>query len=132
MTNPIPNPPDAQPSRARAIRSNALRSTGPRTAADKQRSSQNRLTRGLTSHHRALAAIGMHYQRLSRQFHQAVDNFREIQAERAERERSDLKETAELLELRKHKGLPYDPAEHGFVFSMHPVEAFAQRLARIK
>ncbi len=79
-----------------------------------------------------LATLGMHSQRLSRQFQKALDKIREIQSERiAEQERA-LKRAAALLELHKHKGIPYDPAvlfsEDGFVFSNDQVEAFARRL----
>jgi hypothetical protein len=81
--------------------------------------------------HRALATLGLHYQRLSRQFQKAVDHLREIQADRAERERRDLKDAAALLELHKHEGIPWEPADHGFVFSKGQVEAFAQRLMRL-
>jgi hypothetical protein len=211
MTNPIPAPildpqsPTPEP-RVRANRANAVRSTGPRTAAGKQRSSQNALTHGLTSHspvlatedpvayqhhcrqfldeyqpatpsetqltqqladtawrlnrvplleaalldraanppsdqaridfdivdaHRALATLGMHSQRLSCQFRKTLDQLREIQADRAERERRDLKDAAALLELHKHKGLSYDPAQYGFVFSKDAIEAFSQRLQHL-
>jgi hypothetical protein len=78
-----------------------------------------------------LATLGLHYQRLSRQFQKTVDHLREIQSERAERERRDLKDAAALLELHKHKGIPYDPSQDGFVFSKDQVEAFAQRLIRL-
>jgi hypothetical protein len=81
--------------------------------------------------HRALATLGLHYTRLSRQFQKAVDTLREIQADRAERERRDLKDAAALLELHKHKGVPWEPSDHGFVFSKDHVEAFAQRLIRL-
>ena len=81
--------------------------------------------------HRALATLGLHYTRLSRQFQKAVDKLREIQSERAERERRDLKEAAALLEFHKHKGLPWEPADHGFVFSKDRVEAFSERLIRL-
>jgi hypothetical protein len=64
----------------------------------------------------------MHSQRLSP---------REIQSERRRDEERQLKQAAALLELHKHKGIPYDPAqlfpEDGFVFSKDQVEAFAQR-----
>jgi hypothetical protein len=73
----------------------------------------------------------MHSQRLSRQFQKSLDQLREIQAERAQRQRRDLKDAAALLELHRHKGSPYDPAQDGFVFSEHEVEAFSQRLMRI-
>lgn len=71
--------------------------------------------------HRALAALGMHGQRLSRQFQKALDKLHEIQAERRLDQERHLKRAAALLELHKHKGIPYDPAElfseDGFVFS---------------
>jgi hypothetical protein len=78
-----------------------------------------------------LATLGLHYQRLSRQFQKAVDKLREIQSERRHEQERDLKRAAALLELDKHKGIPYDPAQDGFVFSKDQVEAFAQRLMRI-
>jgi hypothetical protein len=78
-----------------------------------------------------LATLGLHYQRLSRQFQKAVDHLREIQSDRAERQRRDLKDAAALLELHKHKGIPWEPSDHGFVFSKDQVEAFSQRLMRL-
>jgi hypothetical protein len=35
------------------------------------------------------------------------------------------------MELHKRKGIPYDLAQDGFVFSKDQVEAFAQRLIRL-
>src|SRR5208282_5086781 len=80
--------------------------------------------------HRALATLGLHSQRLSRQFQKSLDQLRAIQADRMERQRRDLKDAAALLELHKHKGVPWEPADHGFVFSKDQVEVFAQRLMR--
>jgi len=40
--------------------------------------------------------------------------------------RRDLKDAAALLELQKHKGLPWQLADHGFVFSKDQVERVAQ------
>jgi hypothetical protein len=79
---------------------------------------------------RALATLGMHGQRLSRQFQKTLDQLRAIQAERREREQHDLKRAASLLEPHKHKGIPYDPAQDGFVFSESEIEAHSQRLMR--
>jgi hypothetical protein len=81
--------------------------------------------------HRAIATRGLHYQRLSRQFQKSLGTLRDIQADRAERERRDLKDAAALLELHKHKGVPWEPADHGFLFSKDHVERFAQRLMRL-
>jgi hypothetical protein len=81
--------------------------------------------------YRALATLGMHSQRLSRQFQKLVDMLREIQAERRLRQERDLKRAAALLELHKHKGIPYDPVQDGFVFSKDEIEAYSQRLMRL-
>ncbi len=79
----------------------------------------------------SLATLGLHYQRLSRQFQKAVDHIRAIQSERGQEQERHLKSAAALLELHKRKGLPYDPVQDGFVFSKDQVEAFAQRLRRL-
>jgi hypothetical protein len=81
--------------------------------------------------HRALATLGLHGQRLSRQFQKTLTQLRDIQAERREREQRDLKDAAALLELHKHKGIPWEPADHGFVFSKDEVERFAERRMRL-
>jgi hypothetical protein len=92
---------------------------------------QARIDFDIVDAHRALATLGLHYTRLSRQFQKTLDALRDIQADRAERERRDLKDAAALLELHKHKGVPWDPADHGFVFSKCDVERFAQRTMRL-
>jgi hypothetical protein len=93
---------------------------------------QARIDFDIVDAHRAIATLGMHYQRLSRQFQKTVDKLREIQSERRLEQERHLKRAAALLELHKHKGIPYDPAElfseDGFVFSKEQVEAFSQRL----
>jgi hypothetical protein len=81
--------------------------------------------------HRLVASLGLHGHRLSRQFQKTLNQLRDIQAERRERERRDLRDAASVLEFHKHKGLPYDPAEDGFVFSKTEIEAFAQRTMRL-
>jgi len=82
--------------------------------------------------HRTLAMLGLHGQRLSRQFQKTLDKLREIQADRNQRRERDLKNAAALLELHKHKGIPYDPAQDGFDFSKDELETFAQRLVRFQ
>ena len=78
-----------------------------------------------------LATLGLHGHRLSRQFQKTLNQLREIQADRRREQERDLKSAAALLELHKHKGIPYNPAQDGFVFSTDQVEAFAQRLIRL-
>jgi hypothetical protein len=81
--------------------------------------------------HRLIANLAIQGQRLSRQFQKSLETLRDIQADRAERQRRDLKDAAAILELHKHKGLPWEPADHGFVFSKDHVERFAQRAMRL-
>jgi hypothetical protein len=92
---------------------------------------QARIDFDIVDAYRALATLGLHYTRLSRQFQKTLDTLRDIQAARAERERRDLKDAAALLELHRHKGVPWEPADHGFVFSKDYVERFAQRSMRL-
>jgi hypothetical protein len=81
--------------------------------------------------HRLLNNLGIQSQCISRQFQKALDKLREIQTDRRERETRDLKDAAAILEHHKHKGIPWEPADHGFVFSKDQVERFAQRLIRL-
>lgn len=72
---------------------------------------------------RAIATISMHEQRLSRQFHRTLEELREIQAQRHSHEENQLKQAAEFFEMHKEKGLPYTPADDGFVFATPEIEA---------
>jgi hypothetical protein len=92
---------------------------------------QARIAFDIVDAHRLLASLGLHGQRLSRQFQKTVTQLREIQRDRREREQRDLRDAAAIHELHKHKGIPFDPADHGFVFSKTELERFAQRTALI-
>jgi hypothetical protein len=75
-----------------------------------------------------LATLGLHGSRLSRQFQKALEQLRDIQYERRRLERRQLTEAAELLIRHQHKGLPWEPTGHGFVFSKQQVERHAQQM----
>jgi hypothetical protein len=81
---------------------------------------------------RALATLGLHGGRLSRQFQKALEQLRDIQEERRRLERRHLNEAAEILIRHQRKGLPWDASvfsrEAGFVFSNEQIERHAQRL----
>ena len=78
----------------------------------------------------ALSVLGLHGQRLSRQFQKTLDQLRALQSDRRDREQHELKRAASLLELHKHKEIAWDPAQDGFVFSINEIEAHSQRLMR--
>ena len=75
-----------------------------------------------------LASLGLHGSRLSRQFQKAVDQLLDIQHERRRLERRQLTEAADLLIRQQRKGLPWEPTDHGFVFSKQQVERRAREL----
>jgi len=81
--------------------------------------------------HRLLATLSLHGSRLSRQFHKTLHEIHQIQHERRERELRELKDAVALLELNKHKGVPWDPAQDGFVFSKDTIELYALRQRRL-
>ena len=81
--------------------------------------------------HRALATLGLHGARLSRQFQKTLQQLRDLQADRLARRERDLKDAAAISQVHKHKDIPYDPSEDGFVFSRHEIDAFARRQMRI-
>jgi hypothetical protein len=78
--------------------------------------------------HRALATLGLHGARLSRQFQKALEQLRSIQEERRHLERRQLTEAAEILLRHQHKGLPWEPSDDGFVFSKEQVALQARQL----
>lgn len=77
-----------------------------------------------------LATLGLHGSRLSRQFQKAIERLRVIQEDRRYLERRQLKEAAEDFIRHQRKGLPWDPAEAGFVFSKEQIERHARELIR--
>ena len=82
-------------------------------------------------HHRAFAQIGIHGQRLARQFDRALEQLRKIQEERRGRELHQLSNAATILEMHKEDGLPYHPADDGFVFSNADIETYIRRTQRL-
>jgi hypothetical protein len=81
-------------------------------------------------HTRAFAQISVYGQRLARQFERTLDQLRKIQEERRNQETRQLDEAANLLKMHKEDGLPYDPAEDGFVFSNADIETYIHRSER--
>lgn len=71
----------------------------------------------LESQSKALANLSMHSQRLSRQFERTVAQLRDLQKTRLEKERFDLDNLLDIMEMYESKGKTYDPSEDGFVFS---------------
>ena len=93
---------------------------------------QARIDFDIVDAHRLINNLSIQGQRLSRQFQKALQTLGEIQTARRDRERRELKNAAALLEFHKHKGLPWEPSDDGFVFTFtkDQVELFARRAIR--
>jgi len=75
------------------------------------------VTEALRRQERMLNALSAHGNRLHRQYHKTLDHLRYIQADRKKTEQRTIQQACGVLEMYKRKGLPFDPAEHGFVLS---------------
>jgi hypothetical protein len=84
----------------------------------------------LDSQMRALASLSSHRHRLTRSFESTIKQLQQLQKERRSEEQKRLWDASRLSALAEHKGLPYDPAQDGFVFSKKDIEAFLQREQR--
>src|SRR5260370_1103381 len=75
------------------------------------------ITEAMREQPRAINSISMHGERLSRQLERTVKRLQILQSQRRATEATQLAEAAALYQMDKKKGLPYHPAEDGFVFS---------------
>ncbi|HTS29707.1 MAG TPA: hypothetical protein VMH81_27745 [Bryobacteraceae bacterium] len=78
-----------------------------------------------------ISRLGLYSSRLSRQFLNTVKQLHELQDDRRQRERRELRKAAELLIQHDRQQIPWDPADDGFVFSRSQVEQFAAREIRL-
>jgi len=78
-----------------------------------------------------MSRLGLYSSRLSRQFLNAVKQLRDIQDDRRQRERHQLRQAAELLIQHDRQQIKWDPSDDGFVFSRQQVEQFATREMRL-
>jgi uncharacterized protein YaiL (DUF2058 family) len=81
---------------------------------------------------RALSNLSSHEHRLSRQFERTLQQLREIQAERREKEKGQMEKAARILQLHQDEGIPYNPADDGFVFSNDEIETSIRRTDRLR
>jgi hypothetical protein len=91
---------------------------------------EQEVTFDIVDAHRILATLGLHSSRLSRQFHKTLEQLSDIQEERRRLENHQLRDAAEILIRHQRKGLAWEPAEDGSVFSKEQVERHARFLIR--
>lgn len=80
---------------------------------------------------RALTGFDMQRARLSRLFERTVKQLREAQQERRALERSQMYDALPLFQMDQEKGVEYDPAQDGFVFSMQDFRTYIHHRTRL-
>ena len=80
------------------------------------------VTEALREQERALKTLSTHGHRLSRQFQKVLDQLIYLQYERVRAERTALQDCSAIYKVHQDKGLPYNPADDGFVFSTEELE----------
>ncbi len=79
----------------------------------------------------AIRVLGMHEQRLQRAFHKTLQQLQSLQSQRKIEEHRQLQQAAALQQVNKLKGLPYNPADDGFVCSNREIDDLVSSEARI-
>jgi hypothetical protein len=96
---------------------------GPTIDAPQQIQDALSIVAALESQSKALSNLSMHSQRLSRQFDRTVTQLRDLQKIRRIKEKSDLDNLIDIIQLYESKGKTYDPSADGFVFSKPQIDA---------
>ena len=77
------------------------------------------------------ALMSLYGQRTQRAYEKYKKELTELQATRKAHEAQELEEARLLFQLADTQGLPYDPKEDGFVFSLQQIKAHANRHHRL-
>ena len=80
----------------------------------------------------SLAKLSLYESRLNRIFQITLKQFRDIQAERIQKEDRAMADAAKVLKHHQVRQIPFDPAEFGFVFSTPDIETYLTRRDRIQ
>ena len=89
------------------------------------------MAHAMEKHTKSIANMSLHEHRLQRKYERTLQQLRELQAERREQEKEQMKQAASLLILNQERDLPYDPKEDGFVFTVAEIDAHIARKQRL-
>jgi hypothetical protein len=78
-----------------------------------------------------LELLTLYEQRINRSLQKNLSLLQSLQATRKEQRRQEIMDAKKLLQLSEMKGLPYDPAKDGFVFSNDQIHAAIDRERRL-
>jgi hypothetical protein len=101
----------------------AINQPNPFTDAPAQVQDAIAIVAALESQSKALANLSLHSQRLSRQFERTVAQLHELQRARHSREKQEVDNVLDIIEMYESKGEAYRPSDDGFVFSQTQINA---------
>jgi hypothetical protein len=78
-----------------------------------------------------LALMSLYAQRTQRAYEKYKKELKELQESRKAEEAAQREEARLLFQLAETQGLPYDPAQDGFVFSLQSIKAHTERHHRL-
>lgn len=79
-----------------------------------------------------LQLLTLYEQRINRNLHKNLAAFQQLQAARKAQRQAEMEQAKKLHELSQVKGLQYDPARDGFVFSNDQISAAIDRDRRLE
>src|ERR1700744_32921 len=80
---------------------------------------------------RQLQLLTLYEQRINRNIQKNLATLQALQAARRAKREAEMKEAKKLLQLSEMKGLPYEPAKDGFVFSNAQIHAAIDKERRL-
>jgi hypothetical protein len=87
--------------------------------------------RTFTREAKTIELLTLYEQRLNRSIQKNLATLQALQTTRKAGQKAAMEEAARLLELSEIKGLPYEPTENGFVFSITQLRAQIDRKRRL-
>ncbi|HYL77296.1 MAG TPA: hypothetical protein VEU96_23990 [Bryobacteraceae bacterium] len=80
----------------------------------------------------ALSKFSLYEHRLTRKFQTTLKQFRDIQADRRQREKAEFDDAAKVMKHHQSKQIDYNPAHDGFVFSAPQLDTWMRRQQHIE
>jgi hypothetical protein len=80
----------------------------------------------------AFVNLSIYEQRLHRSMKEALRQLKELQTERRDSHKAEMDDAVRLLKAQEMKGLPFDPAEFGFVYASAEIARESARRDRLE
>jgi hypothetical protein len=88
--------------------------------------------RTFTREAKSIELLTLYEQRINRSLQKNLTLLQQLQATRKAERHEEMEQASKLLQLNKMRGLPYDPAKDGFVFSNDQIHAVIDRNRRLE